>query len=54
MPEELRTPVPVPDRDPTNVRELMLLAAEAITAVQAANSKIAAIDEILDGALRRR
>lgn len=47
VPEELRTPVPVPDRDPTNVRELALLAAEAITAVQAANSKIAAIDEIL-------
>ncbi|MEM6738930.1 MAG: hypothetical protein AAF646_02370 [Pseudomonadota bacterium] len=53
VPEELRTPVPVPDRDPTNVRELTLLAAEAISSTQAANGKITAIDEILDDAEER-
>ena len=44
--------MPVPDREPRTVRELTVLAAEALGALGTANARILAVDEILADAER--
>lgn len=44
---DLRTPVPISQRQATTVRELGILATEHLVAAQTANAKIVATDKIL-------
>ena len=47
IPNELREPVPVPDRDASTLKDIGLLLVDYDEALGDANSKIVATDEIL-------
>ena len=53
VPTELRTPVPVPDREAENLKDVGLLLVDYDEALGEANSKIVATDEILARAEER-